>query len=210
MQLKVLRVLQSLCTIVSIHVTPHQFLPTHIDQRPPVKYRWHFIAFVYRLGIKQYTDEDDLTASYTSRNKTGTERIFWRKEDPGVFIVLPPRQLSLRPLAWEELCVAGACAASEASQTKLHGNTMQWLCYASETMRWDIVLKGKEKYPTPAFCLGLHPVLTLLLAAVTMNGTNQFQEISTPSIMSHAVTSFLLTSRASCWHLWSSSTTNWY
>lgn len=60
------------------------------------------------------------------------------------------------------------------------------------------MLKGKENCPVPAFCLGLHPVLTHLLAAVIMNGTNQFQEISTPSIMSHAVTSFPLTSRASC------------
>lgn len=75
---------------------------------------------------------------------------------------------------------------------------MQLLYYASETMRPDIALKGKEKYPTPECCLGLHPVLTLSLAAVIMNGTNQFQEISTPSIMSHVVTSFPLTSRASC------------
>lgn len=75
--------------------------------------------------MKQYADEDDLTASYTSRNKTGTEEMFWRKEDPGVFIVLPPLQLSLRPLALEELRVAGACAASEPSQTKLLGNTTQ-------------------------------------------------------------------------------------
>lgn len=63
MQLKVLRAPRSLCAIVSICVTHYQFPPTHIDKRPPVKYRWHFIAFVYRLGMKQCTDEDDLTAS---------------------------------------------------------------------------------------------------------------------------------------------------
>lgn len=64
--------------------------------------------------------------------------------------------------------------------------------------RPDIALKENEKYSMPECCLGLHPVLTLSLAAVIMNGTNQFQEISTTSIMSHMVTSFPLTSRASC------------
>ena len=77
MQLKVLRVPQSLCTIVTVHVIHYHFPPTHIDQRPPIKYRWHFIAFVYGLGINQHTEEDDLTASYASRSKRGTEkRIF--------------------------------------------------------------------------------------------------------------------------------------
>lgn len=73
MQLKVLRVWWSLCAIVSIHVTHYRFPPTHTDQRPPVKYRWHFIAFLYRLGIKQNPDEDDLTAPYISGNKRGME-----------------------------------------------------------------------------------------------------------------------------------------
>lgn len=73
MQLKVLRVSWSLCAIVSIHVTHYWFPPTHTDQRPPVKYRCHFIAFLYRLGIKQYPDEDDLTAPYISGNKREME-----------------------------------------------------------------------------------------------------------------------------------------
>lgn len=105
--------------------------------------------------------------------------------------------------SWEVCCF-------KSSQTKLHGNTLQLLYYATKAMRWDSALKGKEKYLVPELCVGLHPVLTLLLAAVIMSSTNQFQEISTPSIMSHMVTSFPLTSRASCWHLWSSPTTNWY
>lgn len=105
--------------------------------------------------------------------------------------------------SWEVCCF-------KSSQRKLHGNTLQLLYYASEAMRRDSALKGKEKYPVPELCRGLHPVLTLLLAAVIMSSTNQFQEISTPSIMSHVVTSFSITSRASCWHLRSSYTTNWY
>lgn len=77
MQLKVLRVLWSLCAIVSTHVTHYPLPPTRVDQRPPVKYRCHFIAFVCSLGIKLCTDEDDLTAPYASQDTKGMEgRVF--------------------------------------------------------------------------------------------------------------------------------------
>ena len=82
------------------------FHPLNIDWRLPVKYRWYSIAFVYRVGINPCTDEDDVTASYTWRKKRDMEgRIFSRKENLGVFVVLSPLHLSLCVFLHGSSCV---------------------------------------------------------------------------------------------------------
>lgn len=85
-----------------------------------------------------------------------------------------------------------ACCIEAFPDEKLHGNTDIVLCVWNYDTRHRV--KRERNISNAGMLPGLNPVLTLLLAAVILNGSDQCQEISTPSIMSHAVTSSPLTS----------------
>lgn len=116
-----------------------------------------------------------------------------------MLIVLPPLQFSLcGPLRGRSCTLLVSVLLPSLPRQSCMGIPHSYSILHLKQERPEIMLNKNEKYPMPECCLGLHPVLTLSLAAAIMNGTNQFQEISTTSIMSHAVTSFPLASRASC------------